>query len=248
MGKDRWKILLGLSLVIASAILYSIHYFIFADWHHIAIYLLGDIAFVPLEVLLVTLILHELLERRERSAKLQKLNMAIGVFFAEMGSSLLGRLRRLEQSGALAAAGVAVDGSWSPQAFREAKARVAALPALDFDTGAAALEALRTHLLEKRPFLLTLLENPNLLEHEAFTDALWAVFHLTDELAQRDDLAALPEPDRRHLQGDMQRACQHLIAQWFSYMQHLKKDYPYLFSLAVRTNPFAEATDPRVRS
>jgi len=26
--------------------------------------------------------------------------------------------------------------------------------------------------------------------------------------------------------------------QWLAYMKHLKKEYPYLFSLAVRTNPF----------
>jgi hypothetical protein len=29
-----------------------------------------------------------------------------------------------------------------------------------------------------------------------------------------------------------------LIMQWLDYMKHLKHDYPYLFSLAMRTNPF----------
>ena len=29
-----------------------------------------------------------------------------------------------------------------------------------------------------------------------------------------------------------------LIAEWLAYMRHLKKNYPYLFSLALRTNPF----------
>ena len=29
-----------------------------------------------------------------------------------------------------------------------------------------------------------------------------------------------------------------LIAEWIAYMRHLKSDYPYLYSLAVRTNPF----------
>ena len=29
-----------------------------------------------------------------------------------------------------------------------------------------------------------------------------------------------------------------LVREWLSYMEHLKSDYPYLFSLAVRTNPF----------
>jgi hypothetical protein len=29
-----------------------------------------------------------------------------------------------------------------------------------------------------------------------------------------------------------------LISQWVDYMKHLKKNYPYLFSLAIRINPF----------
>jgi hypothetical protein len=37
--------------------------------------------------------------------------------------------------------------------------------------------------------------------------------------------------------GDMRRAFGLLFREWLRYMQHLKGDYPYLFSLAVRTNP-----------
>ena len=44
--------------------------------------------------------------------------------------------------------------------------------------------------------------------------------------------------DLEHLAGDMKRAYQNLICQWIDYMQHLKISYPYLFSLALRTNPF----------
>jgi hypothetical protein len=36
----------------------------------------------------------------------------------------------------------------------------------------------------------------------------------------------------------MQRAYWALISQWLNYMNHLREFYPYLFSLAVRTNPF----------
>ncbi|HUU31115.1 MAG TPA: hypothetical protein VMY69_03350, partial [Phycisphaerae bacterium] len=105
------------------------------------------------------------------------------------------------------------------------------------------LVALRDFLVSKRPFLLALLENPNLLEHEGFTDMLWAVFHLTEELARRRDLAAGPDSDREHLAGDIRRAYGRVLAEWLLYLAHLKRDYPYLFSLAVRTNPF----DPQAR-
>src|SRR5262249_55930524 len=96
---------------------------------------------------------------------------------------------------------------------------------------------LRDFLVGKREFLLTLMENPNLLEHEEFTDLLWAVFHLLEELQARKELAALPHTDLDHLTGDIRRVYCHLVIAWITYLHHLKTDYPYLFSLAVRTNP-----------
>jgi hypothetical protein len=108
------------------------------------------------------------------------------------------------------------------------------------------LEKLQTFLIEKRGFLLVLLENPNVLEHESFTDLLWAVFHLTEELANRKDVTQLPDSDYNHLSGDIKRAYVLLISAWLAYMGHLKTDYPYLFSLAIRTNPFDPQASPEV--
>ena len=34
------------------------------------------------------------------------------------------------------------------------------------------------------------------------------------------------------------------LLQWLDYMRHLKADYPYLFSLAIRTNPFRHDASP----
>ena len=68
-----WQVLLGFALVILSTLLYLIHYAIFGDAHHILIYLVGDIAFVPIEVLMVTLIIHHLLSEREKRLRLEKL-------------------------------------------------------------------------------------------------------------------------------------------------------------------------------
>ncbi len=94
--------------------------------------------------------------------------------------------------------------------------------------------------------MLRLLENQNLLEHDSFTDLLWAVFHLSEELTARSDLSALPDKDHEHLSGDIKRAYTHLIREWLKYMKHLKNDYPYLFSLAVRVNPFKTNPTPEV--
>ena len=75
---------------------------------------------------------------------------------------------------------------------------------------------MKDYLLEKRTFFLRLLENPNLLEHETFTELLWAVFHLTDELAARKDLTTLQESDFNHLLGDINRVYAALTRQWLS--------------------------------
>ena len=140
------------------------------------------------------------------------------------------------KAGALST-GLALQGDWSPRRFADAIGAAQSHVA-QFELSPDALEDLRRFLLARRDFLLRLLENPNLLEHETFTDSLWAVFHLTDELAHRTDLQALPVTDLRHLAGDVDRAYKCLAAEWLVYMRHLKKDYPYLFSLALRTNPF----------
>ena len=54
----------------------------------------------------------------------------------------------------------------------------------------------------------------------------------------------MPEADIAHLAGDMTRAYKLLVFEWLLYMRHLQKNYPYLFSLAVRMNPFDTNASP----
>lgn len=84
---SNWKVHLGLGLVVLSTLLYAFHYFLFRDAYHIAYYLVGDIAFVPIEVLMVTLILHNLLEYREKQSGLKKTYMLIGVFLGKSATN-----------------------------------------------------------------------------------------------------------------------------------------------------------------
>jgi hypothetical protein len=123
-----------------------------------------------------------------------------------------------------------------------------ALPIIapDIDIQKAELETLRNKLNEQTDCMLRLLENPNILEQESFTDLLQAVFHLREELASRGDLSRLPDSDKGHLKGDILRAYRLLVLEWINYMKYLKTHYPYLFSLAVRTNPFNPDASPVV--
>ncbi len=233
----NWQVVLGLILIELSVIVFLVHYAIFRDAHHIFIYLLGDIGFVFIEVLMVTLIIHSLLNHREKQSMFKKLNMVIGAFFSEVGTELLKKIVPLDNCADRNREKLLIADDWSKKDFDERKKDFHEQKySLDIDK--ADLGELKKILVQKRSFLLNLLENPNLLEHESFTDLLWAVFHLTEELEYRADLNKLTDKDKAHLCGDIKRAYKLLLLQWLSHIQHLKKDYPYLFSLARRTNPF----------
>ena len=137
-------------------------------------------------------------------------------------------------------------GDWSEHEFIGVRNRLGTYN-YRVDIQKADLEDLRNLLVANRDFLLRLLENPNLLEHESFTELLQAVFHVVDELTARKQLTQLPASDLAHLAGDIKRAYTLLARQWLEYMKHLKEIYPYLFSLAMRTNPFDETSSPIVQ-
>ena len=63
---------------------------------------------------------------------------------------------------------------------------------------------------------------------------------------QRTELSRLSLADRGHLASDVQRGYVLLIKEWLAYMAHLKTRYPYLFSLALRTNPFDPFATPEI--
>ena len=242
----KWQILLGALLVGLSAAVYSFHYLVFKDPHHIFIYMIGDVAFVFIEILLVTMIIHRLLEQREKKLRREKLNMVIGVFFSEVGTTLLKILWAMNLKMHERPDELASDSKWTEREF----ARVIQwLSEYNYEVEPKQIDwiNLKEFFMERRDFLLRLLENPNLLEHEKFTELLQAVFHLGEELTVRDHFEALPKADYHHLSIDIERVYVRLVQQWLSYMKYLKGDYPYLFSLALRINPFDQSASPVVK-
>ena len=238
-------ILAGMFMAI-SGLVYLLHYYIFRDVHHIFIYMVGDLAFLPLEVFLVVIVIERILTHREKQSVLQKLNMVIGAFFSEAGTMLLKVFSDFDPYREKISKELIVTLDWSKSDFTRARTQAQKYDyAVNIQQGN--LEGLRGFLIGKRGFLLRLLENPNLLEHESFTNLLWAIFHLTDELAYRGDVSKLPATDYEHLANDMKRAYGLLASEWIAYMQHLKVNYPYLYSLAVRTNPLDPNASPEVK-
>jgi len=246
MRRRHWEIKFGLFLMSVSAAVYGVHYVMFQSGRDILSNFLLFSAFVPVDVLLVVLIVHRLLAIHEKQAILTKLNMAIGVFYSEMGGGLLRRFRSFDLDSAALTRDLVENNDWTPQRFAVLIKKYSGHD-MAVDCRQGDLAGLREFVLDKRAFLLGLLANPNLLEHDSFTDVLWAVFHLTEELGYRADMGGLPQSDCEHLAGDIKRAYGRLIVGWLMYLLHLKNNYPYLLSLAVRTNPFDPDSDPVVR-
>jgi hypothetical protein len=243
----NWQVLLGFILISLSTLFYFLHYLIFHDLHHIFLYLIGDIAFVFIQVLLVTLIIDQAMNFREKQAFLKKLNMVIGTFFIEVGTELLRTFSSFDLQSAQIAQHLMFKTEMTHEEFLRIHKKIKGHPC-DLVIKKEEWQRLKDFLVNKRGFLLSLLQNPNLLEHESFTNLLWAVFHLTDELQYRPNLSNLSPADYQHLMTDARRAYHDLLSEWLDYMRHLKKSYPFLFSLAVRTNPFDKNASVEIRN
>ena len=233
----NWQVLLAFILIVLALGFYALDYFLFGQLKDIVFYSIIDIAFLFLSGLIVMLFLNRLLEYRERQSLFKKLNMVIGSFFSEVGTEFLKQCSGYKNIQDSIPHELLITNNWTEKDFLAAKRKILEAK-MQIKCNATDLDKLKIFLVKRRTFLIGLLGNPNLLEHEAFTDLLWAVFHLTDELTHRKTFKDLPANDYRHLFSDIDRAYSRLILQWLDYMKHLKNDYPYLFSLALRTNPF----------
>ena len=226
-------------LILMSVLVYLIQYWIFARPGDTAFYFFEDLAFVPISVLLVTLGVNTVLNQRDRQAMLEKVSIVVNEFFAEAGTDMImGFCSYMVNFGEISGR-LQLKGSWKDQDFLEA-ANFLRLRAPDIQIGSNDLYELRRVLESKKEQLLRLFENPNLMEHDSFTDMLWAVYHVYDELRSRDSFDNLPAADINHLNTDIQRAVRLLLIEWMESMRALKGRYPYLYSLAVRKCPFGK--------
>jgi hypothetical protein len=235
--RRNWLATLGISFLLLSIVIYSIHFLIFGDSLFIFKYVVAQLGFLPLSTLLVTIVLNQLMGRREKNIRMQKLNMVIGVFFSDVGTDLIRVFTTFDRNSEQFGQELIMNSSWTSRDFERVKAGLPDIR-LDVKSDKALLVDLKSYLSIKKPTLLRLMENPNLLEHETFSELLRTVSHLTEELDNRKDLNNLPPSDYAHLRNDIWRVYVILISQWLDYCQHLHKKYPYLFSLAIRTNPF----------
>jgi hypothetical protein len=246
MRRHRELVLTAVLLVAASVVIYAIQWEIFHDTRDAVFYLFQDLAFLPIQVLLVAVIVERILAGREKNRLLHKMNMVIGAFFSEVGIQLLGLLSRFVENGEDLRRQLAIHKDWTVQDWRRALDAAGAFDCR-LNPGRMDLAATRDLLAANRQLLTLLLANPNLMEHERFTDLLWAVSHLLEELAARGSLEGLPPSDLDHLAGDIRRVYTQLTVEWLLYCRHLQSAYPYIFSIMVRTHPLQDSPSAIVR-
>ncbi|HEX3031321.1 MAG TPA: hypothetical protein VHS59_03650 [Bacillota bacterium] len=237
MKSRRFILVFALIVTGIATLFYLLHFLLFRDADYIMKDLLTQLAFMPVFYFLSTMILDNIIAKRDRITRKRKLNMLVGLFFNEFGSQLIQQIGTFEEDFATVRNRLLVTDSWKESQFAEARSFLGT-HSWQTSTQGGNLEELRDYLLSHRAFLVTTLENQYIQEHEAFSELLLALFHLCDELKLRTDFGTLPKADVTHLAGDIRRVSGLLFVEWLNYIEHLKTEYPYLFSLAIRTSPF----------
>ena len=239
MKRMPFKYAVIIILIALSVIFFVLQLLIFHNGEESGFLIFQDLMFLPLHILLVTFILDRILRNREKQERLQQIHIVISAFFSEIGTDTLREMGAAISGQQQIAQMLGMKPGWGAKEFGEA---AAAMKAHKFhaEPDAHTLMALRATLPQKKAYLLQMFSNPNLLEHDAFTDMLWAMYHLVDELENREEFSTLPESDIRHLAGDITRAYGLLAFEWVNHMKYLKERYPYLWSIALRKSPFAE--------
>lgn len=241
MKKHKDLFIIGAILIGLSVVLHYGHYLMFHDTHHLFIFLVADIAFIPLEVFFVTVVIDRILEKkREKKGHLieKKLNMLVGLFFSEVGLEMLRAFADADTKLATIKSGCELTMNWKEEDFERLTSKLNKHEH-SLDASKMNIGALKKSLDDSKDLLVTLIANPSLLEHDSFSGLLMAVMHLQEELGLRYN-DGLSEFDLEHIQFDVERVYKHLGVEWIKYMKHLKVNFPYLYLTALINNPYME--------
>lgn len=241
--KINWKIKLGIILLLTSIIMYCFAYFTLHEHEKVLFYLVIDLAFMPLDVLVVVLVVEGIINKKEKETILEKLDMIMSVFFSEFGTEFLSKFIKISNKNDKVNNLLKSINNWSDNQFNNFLNELKKTPCeidlnLNSNERKIFLIELKELLVRNRSFLIRLLENPNLLEKDTFSNLLLAIFHLDEELEKRDLNVELIESDYEHLTNDINRVYSTLVYEWINYLYYLKLHYPYMFSISIRTNPF----------
>jgi voltage-gated potassium channel len=111
-----------------------------------------------------------MIDERERRTRIEKLNMIIGIFFSEVGTKLIKKMSSHDPAIDEIRSVLIVSDNWSDAEFTRARTVLENHP-YKLECPPVLLEDLHAFLMHHKGFLLALLENPQLIEHDSFTPA-----------------------------------------------------------------------------
>jgi hypothetical protein len=225
---------------VLSIVLLIIHHWIFHENGYWASFLLlHEIALMPLEFVVVTLGLEQILELTHKRENQAKISMIESVFFSESGSDMLRYLfscdadKDIEEIRSI----MDVQRDWSAKQIRQARAAVKNIT-YEVDSSKIDFFGLHYHLSTRHSYFLKVIENPALSGHERFTELLLHIYHLWEELECRTDLYNLPPDDREYLCKAVNAVYKELAIEWMQNATDLLLHQPERLHHVIRTNPF----------
>lgn len=230
MEKKRMYITVVI-LIAISVVIYALQIIIFDDKRTTAFYIFQDLAFMPITIAIATLVVGDLMNRRQQKEQQEKTRMLTSSFFTQMGTDLIdtmiqdsanaGELKQLMQSPLQ-----------SDKDVQKVQAQLQNAD-LDFTLTEEVYDQSMDLILKNQLSLLTLSSNPLLLEHECFTEMLWGIFHLNDEFRLRGKYSKLDEAGREHMQEDFIKVFRLLLINRVANLKYLRDTYPNYYSASL---------------
>ncbi|OWT32913.1 hypothetical protein BGI41_05120 [Methanobrevibacter sp. 87.7] len=244
MKELKWEIKFTIVLIVLIFVIYGLNYIIFKDIDEILNYVMLHLGFIPIDIIIVTLVIDKVMDNHDKKALQEKIDILMGSFFSGIGNGLIYKFYHANGENDITK-DLKFIKTWKEKDYENTLKELEENPIpfnskLKPEDRAEFFVNLKQYLNERRPYLFDLIENPTLHQTDNFSELLLAMMHLTDELDYRKTFENLPESDYTHLFYDISRVYSKLIYEWVRYLEYTYKNYPYMLKLAVRINPFNE--------
>jgi len=124
MKSVKVPLFVAATLVLASVAGYCLQILLFHRTEDTLFYLFQDLAFLPVNALIVVVVLDKLLKWHERQSMLKKMNIVIGVFFSEMGIRLLTMFSSFDKAGQEIRKDLLIGDRWSDTDYEIARKNI----------------------------------------------------------------------------------------------------------------------------
>lgn len=172
MNKRLYYLLLILLFSTLSVTMYSIQTLLFHDPKNTIFYLFQDLAFIPVQALIATLLLNRFVDLIQRMQSIKKINVIVSAFFSELGTAVLCMFAELNDNNPEFTDSVDVLKASTVNETRrvrnDLKRQINEFP-FKINVTPERLTAMSQLLVEKKSFMIGMLENSSLMEHDSFT-------------------------------------------------------------------------------